>query len=62
MAPTYRLGGLFFVGSQGMVSFYTRNSLWFYPDVRGWAVLEYAGSEPILQFGRGISISGKLKH
>ena len=55
MASTYRCRWFVFCrfSSLGMVSFYTRTHFGSILTSEGWAVLEYAGSEPVLQFGRG---------
>ncbi|GIR58797.1 MAG: hypothetical protein CM15mP65_13780 [Crocinitomicaceae bacterium] len=54
------VGGLFFVGSQAWEWYHFIHGTHFGSILtsEGWAVLEYAGSEPVLQFGRGISITG----
>ena len=54
------IGGFFFVGSQAWEWYHFIHGTHFGSILtsEGWAVLEYAGGDPVLQFGRGISITG----
>ena len=54
------IGGATFLGSQAWEWYHFIHGTHFGSILtsEGWAVLEYAGSDPVLQFGRGISITG----
>ena len=54
------VGGFFFVGSQAWEWYHFIHGTHFGSilTTEGWAVLDYVGADPILHFGRGVSISG----